>query len=267
VCKTPGATVRFWLFQDIWDHCHYVSGACPVNSAPLCPCRPGGRPAISPEALSPAPTQRGATLLRHGTASAGNMSHEVDAFSSVQDMIHAAILTYGTRATLREVSSTAVVLGNNCTVQQRVLLCSRGAAIIKCCCVTMKCHQTGADLLPARAMAHWHQSGTTADPTTASAVSMAQCECMMWLQAVLQEHMPRHCMPMSLLLRACPPCWSPASQIYQACEKNGRILFHRTGGFRVIVNNEHWKSQIRHTLYTSGRFVRCSGREQHAAAD
>jgi hypothetical protein len=32
------------------------------------------------------------------------MATEVDAFSSVQDMIHAAILSYGSRATLREVS-------------------------------------------------------------------------------------------------------------------------------------------------------------------
>ncbi len=61
---------------------------------------------------------------------------------------------------------------------------------------------------------------------------------------------------MSPLLLTYLPCPLPAAQIYQACEKDGRILFRRTGGFRVIVNNEHWKSQIRHTLYTSGRFVR-----------
>jgi len=51
-------------------------------------------------------------------------------------------------------------------------------------------------------------------------------------------------------------------QIYDTCERQGRIAYKRTsrtpgaGGSRVITANEHWKSQIRHALYTSPRFCR-----------
>jgi len=45
-------------------------------------------------------------------------------------------------------------------------------------------------------------------------------------------------------------------EIYQHCQRNGRILYKRSGGSRLITDNDHWKSQIRHALYTSGRFVR-----------
>lgn len=46
-------------------------------------------------------------------------------------------------------------------------------------------------------------------------------------------------------------------QIYEACKERGRIAYKRSGGSRLITHNEHWKSQIRHALYTSDRFVRC----------
>jgi len=46
--------------------------------------------------------------------------------------------------------------------------------------------------------------------------------------------------------------------IYRHCQTNGRIVYKRSGGSRLITDNEHWKSQIRHALYTSGRFVRNS---------
>ena len=45
-------------------------------------------------------------------------------------------------------------------------------------------------------------------------------------------------------------------QVYEACQLRGRILYKRSGGSRLITHNEHWKSQIRHALYTSGRFCR-----------
>mmetsp|Transcript_29833 Transcript_29833/g.65204 ORF Transcript_29833/g.65204 Transcript_29833/m.65204 type:complete len:484 (-) Transcript_29833:388-1839(-) len=45
-------------------------------------------------------------------------------------------------------------------------------------------------------------------------------------------------------------------QIYETCEKQGRIAYKRSGGSRNITANEHWKSQIRHALYTSARFCR-----------
>jgi len=45
-------------------------------------------------------------------------------------------------------------------------------------------------------------------------------------------------------------------QIYAACERSGRIAYKRSGGSRLITHNDHWKSQIRHALYTSDRFVR-----------
>ncbi len=66
------------------------------------------------------------------------------------------------------------------------------------------------------------------------------------------------------------PCWlarhtrSPPltfcvpPQIYRACEVRGRIAYKRSGGSRFITHNDHWKSQIRHALYTGDRFVRCA---------
>lgn len=46
-------------------------------------------------------------------------------------------------------------------------------------------------------------------------------------------------------------------QIYSFCEKEGRIAYRRSTGSRLITSNDHWKSQVRHTLYTTGRFERC----------
>lgn len=45
-------------------------------------------------------------------------------------------------------------------------------------------------------------------------------------------------------------------EIYWACEARGRIAYKRSGGSRLITHNEHWKSQIRHALYTCPRFIR-----------
>ena len=53
-------------------------------------------------------------------------------------------------------------------------------------------------------------------------------------------------------------CLVACLQIYEACKERGRIAYKRSGGSRLITHNEHWKSQIRHALYTSDRFVRCS---------
>ncbi|BDA42156.1 hypothetical protein COCOBI_03-0410 [Coccomyxa sp. Obi] len=47
-------------------------------------------------------------------------------------------------------------------------------------------------------------------------------------------------------------------EIYRACEQRGRIAYKRSGGSRFITHNDHWKSQIRHALYTGERFVRAS---------
>lgn len=46
------------------------------------------------------------------------------------------------------------------------------------------------------------------------------------------------------------------TQIYAACAANGRIAYKRTAGSRSITDNDHWKSQIRHALYTGDRFAR-----------
>ncbi|GMH38463.1 hypothetical protein BSKO_06347 [Bryopsis sp. KO-2023] len=46
-------------------------------------------------------------------------------------------------------------------------------------------------------------------------------------------------------------------QIYTACQVRGRITHRRTGGSRLITQNENWKCQIRHALYTAPRFKRC----------
>lgn len=54
----------------------------------------------------------------------------------------------------------------------------------------------------------------------------------------------------------CLPCPPPALQIYAVCQLHGRIAYKRAGGSRLITHNEHWKSQIRHALYTGERFQR-----------
>jgi len=48
-------------------------------------------------------------------------------------------------------------------------------------------------------------------------------------------------------------------QIYTTCEQKGRIAYKHGKGSRLITANEHWKSQIRHALYTSPRFSRIQG--------
>lgn len=48
-------------------------------------------------------------------------------------------------------------------------------------------------------------------------------------------------------------------QIYTTCEQRGRIAYKHGKGSRLITANEHWKSQIRHALYTSPRFSRIQG--------
>jgi hypothetical protein len=55
-------------------------------------------------------------------------------------------------------------------------------------------------------------------------------------------------------------------QIYYACEERGRIAYKRSGGSRLITHNDHWKSQIRHALYTSDRFERCADVQTLATA-
>lgn len=47
-------------------------------------------------------------------------------------------------------------------------------------------------------------------------------------------------------------------EIYRFCEMRGVIAYKRTQGWRYITDKQHWKSQIRHALYTSGRFSRCT---------
>jgi hypothetical protein len=44
--------------------------------------------------------------------------------------------------------------------------------------------------------------------------------------------------------------------IYEVCELHGRIAYRRADGSRLITQNEHWKSQVRHALYTGGKFQR-----------
>jgi len=63
-----------------------------------------------------------------------------------------------------------------------------------------------------------------------------------------------HDMIHAAILHYGPP--ATLRQIYQACQERGRIAYKRTGGSRLITHNDHWKSQIRHALYTSGRFER-----------
>lgn len=61
-----------------------------------------------------------------------------------------------------------------------------------------------------------------------------------------------------------PPPFSRPSplQIYEVCERNGRIAYRRAGGSRLITSNDHWKSQVRHALYTGDRFRRVSSNSE-----
>ena len=52
-------------------------------------------------------------------------------------------------------------------------------------------------------------------------------------------------------------------EIYAFCEIHGRIIYKKTGGSRWIAENQHYKSQIRHALYTSGKFARCANQHDH----
>jgi hypothetical protein len=46
------------------------------------------------------------------------------------------------------------------------------------------------------------------------------------------------------------------SQVYAAARDCGRIAYKRAEGSRVLTDNDHWKAQIRHTLYTTKYFER-----------
>lgn len=46
------------------------------------------------------------------------------------------------------------------------------------------------------------------------------------------------------------------AHIYALCHSRGRVAYKRSGGSRLITSNEHWKSQIRHALYTNPCFER-----------
>ena len=54
--------------------------------------------------------------------------------------------------------------------------------------------------------------------------------------------------------------------IYSICQRAGRIASKHGGGSRLITANEHWKSQIRHALYTSPRFKRIGSDDWGVAA-
>ena len=54
--------------------------------------------------------------------------------------------------------------------------------------------------------------------------------------------------------------------IYSICQKEGRIASKHGNGSRLITANEHWKSQIRHALYTSPRFRRLGNDDWGVAA-
>jgi len=58
----------------------------------------------------------------------------------------------------------------------------------------------------------------------------------------------------AILLR--PARRATLRQIYVTCVEHGRVKHKRGGGSRLLTSNEHWKSQVRHALYTSPRFQR-----------
>ncbi|GLI62209.1 hypothetical protein VaNZ11_004780 [Volvox africanus] len=46
-------------------------------------------------------------------------------------------------------------------------------------------------------------------------------------------------------------------EIYAACTRFGRVRCRRTGGWRLVTERRNWKSHVRHTLYTTEKFLRC----------
>ncbi|GIL89940.1 hypothetical protein Vretimale_17929 [Volvox reticuliferus] len=46
-------------------------------------------------------------------------------------------------------------------------------------------------------------------------------------------------------------------EIYAACIRFGRVRCRRTGGWRLVTERRNWKSHVRHTLYTTEKFLRC----------
>ncbi|KAG2496909.1 hypothetical protein HYH03_004915 [Edaphochlamys debaryana] len=46
-------------------------------------------------------------------------------------------------------------------------------------------------------------------------------------------------------------------EIYAACVRFGRVKDRKTGGWRLVTARRNWKSHIRHTLYTTEKFLRC----------
>eukprot|EP00884_Botryococcus_braunii_P001913 jgi/Botrbrau1/11722/Bobra.0195s0049.1 len=45
-------------------------------------------------------------------------------------------------------------------------------------------------------------------------------------------------------------------QMYSTVRECGRIAYKRADGSRLLTDNDHWKAQIRHTLYTGRKFER-----------
>ena len=53
-------------------------------------------------------------------------------------------------------------------------------------------------------------------------------------------------------------------EIYSICEKHGRIAHKHNRKSRLITSNVHWKSQVRHALYTSKRFTRTESKGEQS---
>lgn len=150
----------------------------------------------------------------------------MDAFCSVQDMIHAAIASYGVQASLREVRASRYAAGvawPHCPVLPQ----SRGRPCPRLPRPAFWPDRAGRCMVLGGAL---------------SALSGGRCSSSSchWERGFLVT------------------VFGAAAQIYRACEKRGRIAYKRSGGSRFITHNDHWKSQIRHALYTGDRFVRCT---------
>ena len=63
-----------------------------------------------------------------------------------------------------------------------------------------------------------------------------------------------------------PNALASLRMIYSICQRAGRIASKHGAGSRLITANEHWKSQIRHALYTSPRFKRIGSDDWGVAA-
>lgn len=160
---------------------------------------------------------------------------EVDAFASVQDLIHAAILANKGAASLKEVG---------------------GVPALPC---PVPPNSPAGPHPDAPAAVHAVAENMVLPCACTAQDKRCELPCTLACQHLVCLSQPASQL-ISMQTPALPACTTtsppPPLQIYGVCQSNGRIAYKRAGGSRLITSNDHWKSQMRHALYTGDRFQR-----------